>query len=78
MEAGYWVQPTVFTGVQPHHQLWREEVFGPVLATITFSTEAEALHLANDHEFGLGAAVISADIEVCISTHAIGRTCLPL
>lgn len=58
------MQPTVFTGVQPHHTLWREEVFGPVLATITFSTEAEALHLANDHEFGLGAAVISADMEV--------------
>ena len=65
-EAGYWVQPTVFTGVRPHHTLWLEEVFGPVLATTTFATEEEALHLANDHEFGLGAAVISADLEVRI------------
>lgn len=62
---GYWVQPTVFTGVSPQATLWREEVFGPVLACTTFVTEAEAVRLANDHEFGLGGAVISDDVERC-------------
>ena len=63
-DAGYWLQPTVFSGVQAHHTIWRQEIFGPVLAATTFRSEEEALQLANDHEFGLGAAVISADMEV--------------
>ncbi len=65
-DGGFWVQPTVFTGVQPQHTIWREEIFGPVLAAATFSTEEEALAVANDSQFGLGAAVISADMEVCM------------
>jgi betaine-aldehyde dehydrogenase len=62
---GFHVEPTVFTGVQPHMRIWKEEIFGPVLAACTFRTEAEALQLANDTEFGLGAGVISADEERC-------------
>ena len=67
-DGGFWVQPTVFTGVQQQHTIWREEIFGPVLAAATFSTEEEALAVANDSQFGLGAAVISADMEVCIAS----------
>lgn len=43
------------------------QVFGPVLACATFVSEAEAVRMANDHEFGLGGAVISADSEVTIA-----------
>lgn len=60
---GYWVQPTVFMAT-PKDTIWNEEIFGPVLACTTFVTEEEAVRLANDSEFGLGAAVISADDEV--------------
>ena len=65
-DGGFWVQPTVFTGVQRQHTIWQEEIFGPVLAATTFQSEAEALSVANDSQFGLGAAVISADTEVCL------------
>ena len=64
LDQGYFVQPTVFTGMKPHMRLWREEVFGPVLAAMTFKTEEEAVQLANASEFGLAGAVISADEQV--------------
>ncbi|KAG2484694.1 hypothetical protein HYH03_016523 [Edaphochlamys debaryana] len=63
--AGYWVAPTVFAGVNPTMRIWKEEIFGPVLSVATFTTEAEAVALANDSEFGLAGAVISADPERC-------------
>lgn len=50
----------VFAGVKPDMKVWREEIFGPVLSVMTFKTEAEALHLANDCEFGLGASCCAA------------------
>ena len=53
--GGFFVAPTVFK-VTPGHKIWREEVFGPVLSVLTFRTEAQALQLANDSEFGLGGA----------------------
>lgn len=46
-------------------RLWREEVFGPVLASATFCTEEEAIAIANGSQYGLAAAVISADAERC-------------
>ena len=64
LDKGYYVQPTVFTGMTPSMRLWREEVFGPVLAAMTFKTEEEAIQLANNSEFGLAGAVISADEQV--------------
>ena len=78
-DGGFWLQPTVFTGVEREHTIWREEIFGPVLAATTFSSEEEALALANECEFGLGAAVISADMQVrmqsqypaCAMTHSV-------
>ena len=47
------------------HTLWREEIFGPVMCVRTFQTEAEAVEVANDTEFGLAAAVISGDAARC-------------
>jgi betaine-aldehyde dehydrogenase len=65
IHRGYFVEPTVFIGVKPSMRIWREEVFGPVLAAATFSTEEEAIEIANGSVYGLAAAVISADKERC-------------
>jgi betaine-aldehyde dehydrogenase len=62
---GYFVAPTVFTGVEEGMTIWKEEIFGPVLSVKTFSTEEEALRLANNTHFGLAAAVMSKDKERC-------------
>ncbi|KAK9864697.1 hypothetical protein WJX84_012091 [Apatococcus fuscideae] len=65
LPQGRFIKPTAFTRVKREHRLWREEVFGPVLAVASFETEEEAVALANESEFGLAAAVISEDEERC-------------
>lgn len=60
--GGYYMDPTVISGVQPSHRLFREEVFGPVLAVTPFTTEAEALALANATDYGLAAGVWTANL----------------
>jgi aldehyde dehydrogenase (NAD+) len=59
---GMFIQPTVYTGVDPSLAIAREEVFGPVLVTMPFRDEAEALAMANDTEYGLFASVWSGDV----------------
>ena len=61
--GGYFVAPTLFEGVQPHHTLFQEEVFGPVASITTFKTEEEAVALANDSQYGLAAAVFTSSSE---------------
>ena len=56
--GGYYVEPTLFKG-HNKMRIFQEEIFGPVLAVTTFKTEAEALELANDTLYGLGAGVWS-------------------
>jgi aldehyde dehydrogenase len=64
LEGGYYVQPTMFKG-RNKMRLFQEEIFGPVLAVTTFKTEAEALEIANDTLYGLGAGVWSRDGSTC-------------
>ncbi|MFM9136119.1 MAG: aldehyde dehydrogenase family protein [bacterium] len=56
-ERGWWYPPTVFTGVTQAHRIAREEIFGPVLAVLTFRTPDEAVEKANNTPFGLSAGV---------------------
>lgn len=60
---GYFIQPTVFTNVEPSMDVYREEIFGPVAVVVPFETEEEAISLANNHTYGLGSAVFTRDVE---------------
>lgn len=59
---GFFIKPTIFTNVKPSMKIFREEVFGPFVVIATFSSEEEALELANDTTYGLGSAVFTQDI----------------
>jgi aldehyde dehydrogenase (NAD+) len=63
VNRGFFTRPTVFAGVSPDMTLAREEIFGPVLVVIPYSTEDEVLKIANDSIFGLGGYVFSRDRE---------------
>lgn len=58
---GYFYEPTLLTNVSKDMRVWREEVFGPVLPIIPFENEEEAIEMANDTSFGLGAYVFTED-----------------
>jgi len=60
LAEGYYVQPTVFRG-HNRMRIFQEEIFGPVLSVTTFKDEAEALEIANDTLYGLGAGVWTRD-----------------
>jgi aldehyde dehydrogenase (NAD+) len=63
LDRGYYVRPTVFGDVRPGMTIEREEVFGPVLAVMSYQDEDEAVDAANDTVYGLAAYVSSANIE---------------
>ncbi len=69
--GGYFVEPTVFSNVDPKMKIAREEIFGPVLSTITFKDAEEAVRIANDVSYGLTAAVWSRDIT---TAHRIAKS----
>ncbi len=64
LEGGYYVQPTVFEG-HNKMRIFQEEIFGPVVSVTTFKTEADALAIANDTLYGLGAGIWSRDANTC-------------
>jgi acyl-CoA reductase-like NAD-dependent aldehyde dehydrogenase len=70
LENGFWLQPTIFDGVTPDATIAQEEIFGPVLATLTFDDEEEAVALANQSVYGLAAAVWTQDVK---RAHRVAR-----
>ena len=64
LAGGYYIQPTVFKG-HNKMRIFQEEIFGPVVSTTTFKDAADALAIANDSAYGLGAGVWSRDANTC-------------
>ena len=64
LSSGYYIKPTIFKG-HNKMRIFQEEIFGPVVSVTTFKDEAEALSIANDTLYGLGAGVWSRDMNTC-------------
>lgn len=61
--SGFFIKPTVFTKVTPNMRIYQEEIFGPFVVIATFTTEEEAIEMANNTTYGLGAAIFTKDLE---------------
>ncbi|KGD96669.1 aldehyde dehydrogenase family protein [Rhizobium sp. YS-1r] len=61
LDRGWFVRPTIFSGVRNDMRIAREEIFGPVLSVISYRDEDEAIRIANDTDYGLQAHVFSSD-----------------
>lgn len=61
LNGGFFYKPTVLTKIKFNMQVWKDEVFGPVLPVVTFKTEEEAVKLANDTKYGLGGFIFTED-----------------
>jgi len=63
LDRGYYVEPTVFAGVDNSSVIAREEIFGPVLSVIPAADESDAVRIANDTTYGLNASVFTDDVD---------------
>lgn len=64
-DKGYFIEPTIYADVPLDAEIWREEIFGPVVCVVPFATEADAVKMANDSPYGLAGAVMSDDLDRC-------------
>ncbi|KAG5420529.1 ALD2 [Candida metapsilosis] len=64
LAKGYFIKPTIFADIKPSMRIVNEEIFGPVVSVGKFSTDEEAVKLANGTEYGLGAAIFTSDLTV--------------
>ena len=62
LDGGYFVEPTIFDGVTPAMRIFKEEIFGPVLAVSTARSVEEAIAVANAVEFGLTTSIFTQDV----------------
>ncbi|OIW33477.1 aldehyde dehydrogenase [Coniochaeta ligniaria NRRL 30616] len=67
---GFFIKPTVFTDVKTDMTIYKEEIFGPCVAIASFKTEEEAIHMANDTTYGLGAALFTRNLT---RAHGVAR-----
>lgn len=74
LDRGWFIEPTLFTGVHNDMEIARQEVFGPVLVAMPYDDVDEAVAIANDSEYGLGGGVWGADAEQAASVGARLRT----
>ena len=74
LDRGWFVRPTVFAGVRPDATIAQEEIFGPVLSVIPYSSEDEAVEIANGTPYGLAGAVWSADQDRAVAVARRLRT----
>ena len=74
LNSGFFVKPTVFADVTRDMTIFREEIFGPVLCITSYSSEEEAVELANDSEYGLSGGVWSGNEERAMRVAKMLRT----
>jgi acyl-CoA reductase-like NAD-dependent aldehyde dehydrogenase len=67
LDRGFFVEPTIFEDVDNRSTIAQDEIFGPVLSVIKYKDIEDAIHMANDSNYGLGGAVFSRDIPKAIS-----------
>lgn len=74
LPKGWFIEPTVFYDVENSMRIAREEIFGPVLSLIPYSTEDEAVAIANDSDFGLSGSVWTSDLDHAVEIASRLRT----
>lgn len=77
LPRGWYIEPTIFTGVASNMEIAQEEIFGPVLSVITYTDQAEAVKIANDSIYGLGGSVYAPDPEegLRVAAQVVTGTC---
>ena len=68
---GYFFEPTIYSEVKPEMTIAQEEIFGPFLSILDYEDHEEAVHIANDTEYGLAAGVFTRDVDMATKTASL-------